>query len=203
MNQTLRIAVADDQRDMREFFRFALAQLKHEVVAAAGNGRELVECCRAARPDLVITDVKMPELDGIAAAAAVYRDGPVPAILVTGYDDRETLRQAAAPHVYGYLVKPIKSRDLAPAIQVAMARFALDRAAEQEAAGLRQALEDRKLIERAKGVVMRRLAVEEIGAFRRLRKLSSDRNWKVIEIARQVLKAEEVFDQLQRVGGPR
>ncbi len=203
MEQPLRIAVADDEPEMREFFRFALGKLKHQLVAEAGNGRELVECCRAARPDLIITDVKMPELDGIAAAEAVYREGPVPAIVVSGYDDVETLRQAAAPHVFGYLVKPIKARDLGPAINVAMSRFALYRAAEQEAAGLRLALEERKQIERAKGAVMRRLRVDETDAFRRLRRLSSDRNWKVIEIARQVLKAEEVFEQIDRMADPR
>lgn len=203
MEQTLRIAVADDEPEMREFFRFALEKLKHQLVIEAGNGRELVECCRAVRPDLIITDVKMPELDGIAAAEAVYREVPVPAIVVSGYDDAETLRQAAAPHVFGYLVKPIKARDLGPAISVAMSRFTLYRAAEQEAAGLRLALEERKVIERAKGAVMRRLGVDETDAFRRLRRLSSDRNWKVIEIARQVLKAEEAFEALDRMAGPR
>ena len=203
MSQSLRIAVADDEPEMREFLRLALEGLNHQLVAAAGNGRELVECCRSARPDLIITDVKMPELDGIAAAGAVYRDGPVPAILVTGYDDDETLRQATAPHVFGYLVKPIKARDLAPAIKVAMARFALHRAAEREAAGLRQALEERKLVERAKGAVMRRLAVDEADAFRRMRKLSSERNWRLIELAREVLKSDEIFEALDRSGGSR
>jgi len=127
----------------------------------------------------------------------------VPAILVTGYDDDETLRQASAPHVFGYLVKPIKARDLAPAIKVAMAHFALHRAAEREAAGLRQALEERKLVERAKGAVMRRLAVDEADAFRRMRKLSSERNWRLIELAREVLKSDEIFEALDRSGGPR
>ncbi len=203
VNQSLRIAVADDEAEMREFFRFALGKLQHQLVAEAGNGRELVERCRAARPDLIITDVKMPELDGIAAAATVYSEGPVPVIVVSGYDDAETLRQAAAPHVFGYLVKPIKARDLGPAINLAMSRFALSRAAEQEAAGLRQALEERKLIERAKGVVMRRLRLEEPDAFRRLRRLSSDNNRKLIEIARQVLQAEDIFRQFDSFDGSR
>ena len=203
LDQSLRVAVADDEPEMREFFRFALGKLKHQLVAEAGSGRELVECCRAARPDLIITDVKMPELDGIAAAEAVYREAPVPAIVVSCYDDPETLRQAAAPHVYGYLVKPITARDLGPAINLAMARFTLHRAAQQEADALRQALEERKVIERAKGVVMRRLGLEETEAFRRLRRLSSDRNRKVIEVARQVLQAEEVFRQFDPRGGSR
>ncbi len=203
LNQSLRIAVADDEPEMREFFRFALGKLKHQMVAEAGSGRELVERCRAARPDLIITDVRMPELDGIAAAEAVYREAPVPAIVVSGYDDAETLRQAAAPHVFGFLLKPIQARDLGPAIHLAMARFALYQAAQQESAGLRLALEERKLIERAKGTVMRRLKVEEADAFRRLRRLSSELNRKVIEIARQVLQAEEVFEALDRAEGSR
>lgn len=203
MNRSLRIAVADDEPEMRQFLRLALERLSHQVVTVAGNGRELVEGCRSARPDLIITDVRMPELDGIAAAEAVYREGPVPAILVSGYDDAETLRQAAAPHVFGYLVKPIKGSDLAPAIAVAMSRFAQALASDKEAASLRQALEERKLVERAKGIVMRRLGVDETEGFRRLRKLSSERNWKVIDIARQVLKAEEVFGALDRSGNAR
>ncbi len=196
LNQSLRIAVADDEPEMREFFRFALEKLKHQLVAEAGSGRELVERCRAARPDLIITDVRMPELDGIAAAEAVYREVPVPALVVSGYDDAETLRQAAAPHVFGFLLKPIQARDLGPAIHLAMARFALYQAAQQESAGLRLALEERKLIERAKGTLMNRLGISEPEAFRRMRNYATHHNRKLVEVAQQITAAEETFQAL-------
>src|SRR5438067_13522038 len=94
--RSLRIVVADDERDTRQFFQELLAHLGHEVVAVAETGRELVEQCRAAHPDLVITDIKMPDMDGIQAAAEVNRDNPVPVILVTGYHEADLLMRAAA-----------------------------------------------------------------------------------------------------------
>ena len=123
MTRSLRIAVADDELDMRDYFRKILPLLGHEVVAAAENGRELVAQCRALRPDLVITDIKMPDMDGIDAAAQIYRDGPVPVILVSAYHDAEFIRRAEADHILAYLVKPIKQADLEPAIALAIRRF--------------------------------------------------------------------------------
>jgi response regulator NasT len=123
MKQSLRIAVADDEPDMRDFYRRMLPRLGHAIVAEAQSGRELVDRCRAAAPDLVITDIRMPELDGIEAAALVYRDRPVPIILVSAYHDAELIERAEAEHVLGYLVKPIKLADLEPAIVVAIRRF--------------------------------------------------------------------------------
>ncbi len=116
MSRSLRIAVADDEPDMQDYFRTILPRLGHEVVAVAEDGRELVAPCRAHRPDLVITDIKMPDMDGIDAAAQIYRDGPIPVILVSAYHDAEFIRRAEADHILAYLVKPIKQADLEPAI---------------------------------------------------------------------------------------
>jgi response regulator NasT len=198
MNRPLRIAVADDEAEMRLFVRELLPHLGHEVVAEAATGRELVERCRAARPDLVITDVKMPDMDGIEAAAAVNRDRHVPVILVTGYHDGETLGRAE-DHVMAYLAKPVKPVDLGAAVRLATLRFAHLQALAREASDLQEALEARKLIERAKGAVMRRLWVDKEEAFVRLRKLASDHNQKLVEVARQVLSAEEVLRPLEKM----
>jgi response regulator NasT len=122
MSTPLRIAVADDEPDMRDYFRKCLKRLGHEVVAVAQNGRELVEMCRAVRPDLVITDVKMPELDGIDAAGEISRERPVPVILVSAYQDVALAERAEADHALGYLVKPIKQADLEAAIALAVRR---------------------------------------------------------------------------------
>jgi response regulator NasT len=192
-NHGLRVVVADDEPDMRDYFRKILPRLGHQVVAAAQDGRELVEQVRATKPDLVITDIKMPDMDGIDAANRIYAETPLPVILVSAYHDAELIERAEADHILGYLVKPIKQADLEPVIALAMRRFEQFQSLRQEATDLRQALEDRKLIERAKGVLMKRTSLDEPDAFRRLQKLASDRNLKLVEVARMILTAEEAF----------
>src|SRR5262249_41752783 len=147
----------------------------HEVSAEADTGSRLVEKCRGAAVDLVITDIKMPDMDGLAAAAAINggRNPPVPLILISGYHDDSLLYRPGAETVMAYLVKPLKAEELKTTIAVAMLRFRNFLDLSREAASLRQALEDRKLIERAKGSIMKRLGVNEDRAFQGLRKLAS------------------------------
>jgi response regulator NasT len=121
--QGLRIAVANDERDMRQFFQELLPRLGHVVVAAAETGRQLVEQAAAHQPDLVITDIKMSDVDGLAAAAAVNRDRQVPVILVTAHRDVDALDLDGAGYVMAYLVKPVKPMDLQAAIALAVTRF--------------------------------------------------------------------------------
>ena len=190
MTHPLRIAVADDEPDMRDYFARILPLLGHEVVVVARNGRELVERCYGARPELLIVDIKMPELDGIEAAAEICRGEPLPVILVSAHHEPELLERAADPHIMAYLVKPIKQADLEPAIVVAMRRFAQFQALRQENSDLRQALEERKVVERAKGILMKRAGLDEQQAFRRLQKMASESNRKLAEIAESILTAE-------------
>ena len=197
MNPTLRIAIADDEPDMRDYFQDALPRLGHTVVAVAENGRELVEKCRTAQPDLVITDIKMPELDGIDAAIKVYQERPVPVILVSAHHDAALIERAEMDHIMSYLVKPIKQSDLAPTIAIAARRFENFMTIRQEAADLRQALADSKVTERAKGIQMKKGKLDEPEAFRRLQKLASDKNQKLIEIASMIVTAEEAFQSLE------
>jgi response regulator NasT len=199
MNRSLRIAVADDEPDMRDYFRKILPRLGHQVVAAAETGQELVEECRKTQPDLVITDIKMPDMDGIDAATRLYQEGPVPVILVSAYHEPELIARAEADHILGYLVKPIKQSDLEPTIALAMKRFEQFEALRKEAADLRQALEDRKVIERAKGLLMKKVGLDEQEAFRRLQKVAMDSNRKMIEVAQMVLTAEEAFQPKAKV----
>ena len=123
MSASLRIAVADDEPDMRDYFKKSLLRLGHQVVIVAANGCELVEQCRKLRPDLVITDIKMPGMDGIDAATHLCREAPVPVILVSAFHDPELMARAESNHILGFLVKPIKQADLTPAIALAMRRF--------------------------------------------------------------------------------
>lgn len=194
MNQSLKIAIADDEADMRDYFQKILPALGHTVVSAARTGKELLEHCKMHHPELVITDVKMPDMDGIDAAVELYRDNPIPVILVSAYHDSDLIARAEADHIMAYLVKPIKQADLEPAIGLAMRRFAQFQTLRQEAADLRQALADRKIIERAKGVLMKRAGLNEQDAFRRLQKLASEKNRKLIDIASMIVTAEEALE---------
>jgi AmiR/NasT family two-component response regulator len=193
MSRPLRIAVADDEPDMQDYFRTILPRLGHTVVAVSGTGRDLVEKCKTEKPDLVITDIKMPDMDGIEASVQIYKQGPIPVILVSAFHDADFIRRAEADHILAYLVKPIKQADLEPAITIAMRRFEQFQALHRETADLKQALEDRKTIEKAKGVLMKKANLDEHAAFRRLQKLASEKNKKMIEIAHIILTAEEAF----------
>jgi response regulator NasT len=193
MSEPLRIAVADDEPDMRDYFAKILPRLGHCVVAVAATGTELVNECRQHQLDLVITDIRMPDMDGIDAAIRLYQERAVPVILVSAYHDAELIKRAESDHIMGYLVKPIKQADLAPAIALAMRRFEQFEQLRKEATDLRQALEDRKVIERAKGILMKRASLDEATAFRRLQKTASDRNLKLAEVSRIIVTAEEAF----------
>jgi response regulator NasT len=196
MSQRLRIAIAEDERDMREFFHTALPLVGHEVVVSAESGKQLVEQCRALHPDLVVTDIRMPDMDGIEATRILCEEEPLPVILVTAFSDEKTLKRAEGAGVMAYLVKPIKTDDLQAAITLSMRRFEEFQTLRREATDLRRALEDRKLIERAKGTVMKRLAVDEQVAYRRMRKLASDKNWKLADLAQKIVGSDEIYQAL-------
>jgi response regulator NasT len=195
MNRALRVVVADDERRLRDYYRKVLPRLCHMVVAAAETGRQLVEQCRTLHPDLVITDVKMPDLDGIDAVTEIFRQDPVPVIVVSAYHDPELLERASAACVLAYLVKPIKRADLEAAVALAIRRFEQFEAVRREAADLRQALEDCQLVERAKRALrqfMGPVGMDEEEAYRWLRKVAGDRNRRLADVARNVLIAETV-----------
>jgi len=194
MNRSLKIAVADDELDMRDYFQKILPTLGHQVIAVAQTGRELVDLCAKTNPDLVITDIKMPDMDGIDAAAQIYHKAAIPVILVSAYNDPDFIRRAEADHIMAYLVKPIKQADLEPAIGIAMHRFEQFQALRKETSDLKQALEDRKVIEKAKGILMKKTGLNEQDAFRRLQKLASEKNHKLIELAQIILTAEEALE---------
>ena len=193
MTRSLRIAVADDEQDMRDFFEKMLPRLGHKVVSVAETGSELVKHCQERNPDLVITDIMMPDMDGIEAAVEISRNCPTPIILVSAFHDSELIVRAEADYVLGYLVKPIGQANLGPAIGVAMRRFDEIMRLHQETINLQQALADRKIIEQAKGVLMRAVGIQEKDAFRRLQELAAERNKKLAEAAQEVLALEKAF----------
>jgi response regulator NasT len=200
MSRGYKIAVADDEPVMREYFQKVLPEMGHQVVAVAGTGKELVEQCARARPDLVIADIRMPDMDGLEAVEQINKTRPVPTVLVTGHDDPTYVNRAQAGPAMAYLVKPITQADLGPAVAMAVTRFEQMQGLRKEATDLRQSLEDRKLIERAKGIVMRRLHLDEPEAYRRLQRMAADNNRKLTDVANEVLNAEQVFQPLEDGG---
>jgi len=194
MTKTLRISVADDEPEMREYFEKILTHMGHQVLSVAANGRELVDHCHQLQPDLVITDIKMPIMDGIEASTAISLERAIPIILVSAHHDQQLIERAEEDHIAAYLIKPIKQADLQTAIAIAIRRFEQFMALRDEADNLRQALEDRKIIERAKGHLMRKAGLDEQDAFRRLQKLSNEKNKKLVDVAQSILLAMEALE---------
>lgn len=197
----MRVAVADDDSEMLDYYRATLLVLGHELTIAAKSGEELLAACRDNPPDLAILDIKLPGIDGIETANELSRTCPVPVVLVSAYHDPELIERAVADHVLAYLIKPISRDDLPPAIAIASRRFQEFQHIRQEAADLRQTLEDRKMIEKAKGLVMQRLQLSEADAFRRLQKQASSQNLKLVELARRILDAEATLESLREPRG--
>jgi response regulator NasT len=185
MTKSLKVAVADDEPDVLEFYEVILSELGHEVTCLARNGRELVDQCRASRPDLVIIDVKMPKLDGIDAIRQLSEGHPIPAIVVSGFHDPETLQRAEEDHVLAYLIKPIREADLVAAIRIAMRQYEESEALRTEVVGLLQAMDDQQTIVCATRALMK-LGLNDEQAAEQLQELARQHNRPLAEIARTV-----------------
>jgi two-component system, response regulator PdtaR len=168
----VRILVAEDETIIRLDLRDLLVRAGHEVCAEARDGEEAVALALSEHPDLAIMDVKMPRLDGIDAARRILVEHPIPIVMLTAYGQDELVSRAVEAGVFGYLVKPFREQDLLPAIQTARARHEELQALREEADSLAEALAARKVIERAKGLLMEKEQLSEQDAFARLRKAS-------------------------------
>jgi AmiR/NasT family two-component response regulator len=168
----LRVLIAEDETIIRLDLRDLLERAGHEVCAEARDGEEAVALAQSEQPELAILDVKMPRLDGIEAARRILADRPIPIVMLTAYGQEELVARAVEAGVFGYLVKPFRETDLLPAIQTARARHAELEAMRDEAESLAEALATRKVVERAKGILMEREGLSENDAFIRLRRAS-------------------------------
>jgi AmiR/NasT family two-component response regulator len=178
----VRILIAEDETIIRLDLKSILERAGFEVCAEARDGVEAVELATSEQPDLAILDVKMPRLDGIEAARRILADRPIPIVVLTAYGQDELVARAVEAGVFGYLVKPFREEDLLPAIAAARARHAELEALRDEAESLAEALATRKVVERAKGLLMEREGLTEQEAFARLRRASqvSGRPMKVV-----------------------
>lgn len=182
-----RIIIADDESIIRMDLNEILTSLGYLVVGEVGDGRSAVNLARELRPDLVIMDVKMPGMDGIEAASALTKEKIAPVLLLTAFGQRELIQRANEAGVVGYLVKPFRESDLTPAIEVALARFGEFKRIEKEVETLKDALETRKIVDRAKGLLMARDSLSEQQAFRRIQKMSMNTRSPMRQIAEAII----------------
>jgi response regulator NasT len=190
---SLKLVVVEDDPATRLFLRGALEkQLGHQVVGEAANGSEMVRAVLDLSPDVVIFDIHLPHMDGLTALKQIYQDRIVAALAITADDDQELIRRAMEESVLAYLVKPVEANQLGPALQVAWARFQEWRQLANEHASLKQSLQNRKIIERAKGVLMKRYRWTEAEAFRRLQRGAMNRRIPMIDLAQQILSGQNV-----------
>ena len=187
-----RVAIVDDHEPSRADVRAAVMAAGGEMAGEATRGGEAVAMINDARPDVAIFAVGLPDGDGVAAAAAVTSTTGCPVVLFTSHTHDELVARAQAGGVMAYLLKPLRPAELAPSLDLAVARFA-------ETRQLRQTLEERKIIERAKGRIMDRLNLTEDEAFRRLRKAAMNSRRPMVEIARALLVSESVTADLPRI----
>ena len=188
-----RICLADDDPAILYSLEKQLRALGHDVPCVARSGEELLELCERHKPDLVITDIVMPGMDGIQAAEQIWLRCNVPVILVSAYHEQELLERAQADPVFGYLVKPVDQADLETAIRVAMARFEAFESLVQESKQIRETLAERKLIERAKGIIIKRTGATEFQAATRLEALAEERGVKVARIAQAIIDGDKMM----------
>ena len=186
-----RIVIVDDESIIRIDLREMLSNLGYLVIGEVGDGRSAVNLARELRPDLVIMDIKMPGMDGIDAAKILTEEKIAPVLLLTAYSQKELVSRARQAGVVGYLVKPFRESDLSPAIEMALARFAEFRALESEVGDLQEALETRKFVERAKGILMDTQGLPEADAFRKIQKMSMNTRKPMKEVAEAIILAHE------------
>jgi two-component system, response regulator PdtaR len=191
--ESLRILIADDESIRLLSLRAQLTTLGHMVVGEASTGEEAVALAASVRPDLAIMDIRMPVMDGIQAAEQITRARPIPIILLTAYSEAQLVERAADANISAYIMKPVSEDDLLPAITLALIRFRQFQALRQEVDDLREALEARKLIERAKGILMRRLDLTEEEAFQRLQRQSQVTNRKLAQVAEAIIMADQML----------
>lgn len=193
--ERMRVIIADDESVIRMDLREMLTNLGYLVVGEVGDGRSAVNLARELKPDVVIMDIKMPDMDGIEAAKVLTEEEISPVLLLTAYSQRELIERAKEAGVVGYVVKPFRESDLAPAIELAVTRFAEFKALEKEVDDLQLALETRKLVDRAKGILMDSQGMTEAEAFRKIQKMSMNTRKPMKEVAEAIILAQQAVSQ--------
>ena len=188
----LRILVVDDEAILRLDLSEMLAELGHDIVGEADNGGDAVTMARTLKPDLVIMDVKMPGMSGLEASKIIADEQIAPVLLLTAYSQRDVVEQATDSGVMAYLVKPIREEELTPAIEIVINRWNSYKTLQGELEKAKEDLETRKLLDRAKGILMDQHGFSEHDAFQAMQHLSMDRRLSLKAVAQAVIAAAEI-----------
>jgi len=194
----LKVLIAEDEGLVAAGLKSQVEALGHQVVGLAKDGLEAVELTERLSPDLVLMDVRMPRLDGIQAAKKLQETMPTPILFITAHSDIQLAAEASKVGALGYLIKPVNGPQLQPAIQVAVSRFEEIATLRRSVLDLKEDIEARKQVERAKGVLMKRLRLDEGDAFGLLQRRSRNTRKPMAEVASQIIAADSFFAELER-----
>ncbi|HYB73522.1 MAG TPA: response regulator [Candidatus Sulfotelmatobacter sp.] len=196
--KTLKILIAEDEGLVAAGLKSQVEALGHQVVGLAKDGMEAVELTERLSPDLVLMDVRMPRLDGIQAAKKLQETLPTPILFITAHSDLQLAADASKAGALGYLIKPVNGPQLQPAIQVAVSRFDEIAALRRSVMDLKEDIEARKHVERAKGILMKRLRLDEGDAFGLLQRRSRNTRKPMAEVASQIIAADTFFAEMEK-----
>ncbi|MBP2664161.1 MAG: pdtaR [Firmicutes bacterium] len=186
---TLRIVIADNESIIRMDLKEILEEAGHTVVGEATDGVRAVELARKCHPDLVIMDIKMPEMDGITAAKIISNEKLAPVLLLTAFSQKEIVEKAKDSGVLAYLVKPVKEANLFPAMEIALSRFQEFAELERELEEVKNSLETRKILDRAKGILMDAYSLTETEAYRRIQQYSMSKRKSIRDVAAAIVES--------------
>ena len=202
MTRPYRILIADDEKPVAVGLQNQLESLGYDVVAVVPDGHRAIEMCRRSIPDVVFLDIEMPGLDGLSAARQIAADPGTPVIILTAHGHPNLIDQAVEDGVISYLLKPATNPSLHAAIQVAVARAREFKLLQDDVDQLKSTLRERKLIERAKGILMTRKQLSESEAFRQLQRQSQDRRIPMAKLAESIIQADELFEAQDQPPAP-
>ncbi|MFQ5353718.1 MAG: ANTAR domain-containing response regulator [Thermodesulfobacteriota bacterium] len=193
MGKKQKVLIAEDNEKTRAFLTDQLELLGYSVVGTVANGIEAVELTEKLDPGIIIMDIKMPEMNGVEAARLISARRAVPIILITGIASNELPDDIVEAGVFAYLIKPVTRKQLDPAIKIALSRFKEFQGLQGEVHDLKEAIETRKLIERAKGILMKRCTITEDDAFKVLQRYSQKENKKMRDVAESIISASNII----------
>jgi len=188
------ILIVDDESIIRMDLREILQEKGYNVIGEAKNGLEVLAFCQKVTPDLIIMDIKMPEMDGLEVLKEMNKDiefPKVPVVMLTAYNQPELIEKAISLGVFGYIVKPIRESNLIPAIEISLARSSEFKTIQKDVGKLKETLEVRKFVEKAKGMLMSEFSITEADAFRKIQKLSMDTRRSMRDIALEIINKAE------------
>lgn len=192
----MRVLIVDDESLIRMDLRDIIESCGHEVVAEGTNGVEALALCKKHKPDIILMDVKMPELDGIEAARQIGFHHEAPVVLLTSYSQQDLIDKARDSGVYGYLIKPVREEQLVPTLEMALGRYKSDAQLREKMAELEQSLEDRKIIQKGTGILMELYSISEAEAYNRIRTLSMNKQISIIETCNLIIKQSNKLNNI-------